>query len=208
MCVLCRLLIAEAEKAAKALEVAAAWSPLAHASLVETKKLIAEAIQSIKSIETGEGNSDENGQNLPCISTGSVNNVEKEIDIAFEGLIVKDQMKVNGARALASYEGDISELGFENFNLQDLMNHDNENIPTSSCVGNIGLSRLKSGHAIEASSVKGQLDQFVPNGSSRHENLTSNGAKSEYGKKEKTPKSIPITKKWVRGKLVEVTEED
>lgn len=201
-----KLLIAEAEKAANALEVAAAWSPLAQASLVETWKLIAEAIQSMKSIETGEGNSDENGQNLQCIFTGSVNNVEKEIDIAFEGLLVKDQMKVNGARALTSYEGDISELGFEKFNLQDLMNPDNENIPTSSCDGNIGLSQLKSGHTIEPSSnFKGQLNQFVPNGSNRHENLASNGAKSESGKKEKTPKSIPITKKWVRGKLVEVT---
>ncbi|TYH71020.1 hypothetical protein ES332_D05G155900v1 [Gossypium tomentosum] len=56
-----RLLIAEAEKAAKALEIAAMKSPVAQASLIETRKLIAEAIQSIESIEGGCVTSNENG---------------------------------------------------------------------------------------------------------------------------------------------------
>ncbi|XVE51771.1 hypothetical protein DITRI_Ditri02bG0067700 [Diplodiscus trichospermus] len=56
-----RLLIAEAEKAAKTLEVAAVKSPVARASLIKTKKLIEEAIQSIESIERGQVTSDENG---------------------------------------------------------------------------------------------------------------------------------------------------
>lgn len=49
----CRLLIAEAENAVKALEVYATSNPSAQSSLVETRKLIAEAIQSIESIKTG-----------------------------------------------------------------------------------------------------------------------------------------------------------
>ncbi|KAJ9537638.1 hypothetical protein OSB04_030371 [Centaurea solstitialis] len=45
------VLIAEAQRAAEALEVAAAKNPMAEASLVETRKLIAEAISYIESIE-------------------------------------------------------------------------------------------------------------------------------------------------------------
>ncbi|XP_078448003.1 muscle M-line assembly protein [Wolffia australiana] len=43
-----RLLIAEAEKAAKALEIVALKSPLARASLLETRRLIAEATQALE----------------------------------------------------------------------------------------------------------------------------------------------------------------
>ncbi|CAI9114520.1 OLC1v1015261C2 [Oldenlandia corymbosa var. corymbosa] len=49
-----KLLIAEAEKAANALEVAAKQSPLARASLIETRRLIAEAVESISSIDEEE----------------------------------------------------------------------------------------------------------------------------------------------------------
>lgn len=49
-----RLLITEAEKAAKALEVAASKSPLARASLLETRKLIAKATRSIEGIKHGQ----------------------------------------------------------------------------------------------------------------------------------------------------------
>ncbi|KAJ3703450.1 hypothetical protein LUZ61_007155 [Rhynchospora tenuis] len=46
-----KLLIAEAEKAAKSLEVASLTNPLAHASLVEARNLIAKATQMLHSIE-------------------------------------------------------------------------------------------------------------------------------------------------------------
>ncbi|KAK9148493.1 hypothetical protein Scep_007250 [Stephania cephalantha] len=49
-----KLLIAEAEKAASALEVAALKSPLARASLLETRKLIAEATRSLEVAEVGQ----------------------------------------------------------------------------------------------------------------------------------------------------------
>ncbi|XP_061951338.1 uncharacterized protein LOC133674297 isoform X2 [Populus nigra] len=48
-----RSLIAEAEKAANTLEAAAVRSPIARASLIEARKLISEAIQSIESVDTG-----------------------------------------------------------------------------------------------------------------------------------------------------------
>ncbi|KAK9048328.1 hypothetical protein SSX86_032709 [Deinandra increscens subsp. villosa] len=51
------ILIGEAQRAAEALEAAAAKSPMAEASLIETRKLIAEAMSYIKSIETGNGGS-------------------------------------------------------------------------------------------------------------------------------------------------------
>ncbi|GMP43251.1 hypothetical protein CsSME_00012685 [Camellia sinensis var. sinensis] len=54
-----KLLKAEAEKAAKALEAAATKSPLAQASLIETRNLIAKAIQSI---EIGQIDSHGNGR--------------------------------------------------------------------------------------------------------------------------------------------------
>lgn len=48
------VLIGEAQRAAEALEEAAAKSPVAEASLIETRKLIAEAIRYIESIEMGD----------------------------------------------------------------------------------------------------------------------------------------------------------
>ncbi|XP_076888224.1 uncharacterized protein LOC143538589 [Bidens hawaiensis] len=55
------ILIGEAQRAAEALEAAAAMSPVAEASLIETRKLIAEAMSYIKSIETGNSGALEAG---------------------------------------------------------------------------------------------------------------------------------------------------
>ncbi|KAL7203469.1 hypothetical protein ACSBR2_016701 [Camellia fascicularis] len=65
-----KLLIAEAEKAAKALEAAATKSPLAQASLIETRNLIAKAIQSI---EIGQIDSHGNGRH-PSIALAELVN--------------------------------------------------------------------------------------------------------------------------------------
>ncbi|KAL8242740.1 hypothetical protein R6Q59_013042 [Mikania micrantha] len=51
------ILIGEAQRAAEALEATAAKSPMAEASLIETRKLIAEAMSYIKSIETSTNGS-------------------------------------------------------------------------------------------------------------------------------------------------------
>ncbi|KAL8098781.1 hypothetical protein AgCh_031485 [Apium graveolens] len=213
-----KLLIAEAENAAKALEIAATKSPLAQASLIETRKLIAEAIQSIESIEGGFADNEPD-------NPSSLNNVEKEIDIKSE-----DQIEINGSRAFSSNFDDIPD---SEFNLQQLLNHEDEILPSSSYnvdfmndvdylkgLLNNGTDLSELEPLDNPSSLTHQLDHLTPNGSSLKDgNLIPNGAKSELSKiegspklknscKEKPPKSTNTIKKWVRGKLVEVTEED
>lgn len=217
----CRLLIAEAENAAKALELAASKSPLAQASLIETRKLIAEAIQSIESIE---GSFDENEPDSPL----GLTDVE---DLKSEGFVTKDQIEVNGA-SLSNFD-DISDSAIGNFNLQQLLNHEDENLPSSSydvdfmndmdylkglLDNETDLSQLEPLN--KHSSFTHQLDLLAPNGTTgKHGNPVPNGAKSELlelkkppksinSSKEKPPKSTNTVKKWVRGKLVEVTEGD
>ncbi|CAL5382903.1 unnamed protein product [Camellia sinensis] len=70
-----KLLKAEAEKAAKALEAAATKSPLAQASLIETRNLIAKAIQSI---EIGQIDSHGNGRHPSIALAELVNQAERK----------------------------------------------------------------------------------------------------------------------------------
>uniref|UniRef100_A0A5B7ADN6 Nuclease associated modular domain-containing protein n=1 Tax=Davidia involucrata TaxID=16924 RepID=A0A5B7ADN6_DAVIN len=218
-----KLLIAEAEKAAKALEVAAMSSPLAQASLIETRKLIAEAIQSIESIGTGQAGSYQNGRHPSFASNGLVNHVEKEKDAGIEGLSQTHQREINSIQALESSDG-IKDSNFGKFNFQDLLNGKDEQLLTRSSdhgllngkerVYQIGVSDYGStpsglDRMIKQPSFTKQLGQLELNGNSRHEKKPlPNGAKFQSGKEETPPNSITITKKWVRGKLVEVAEGD
>ncbi|KAK9060545.1 hypothetical protein SSX86_021249 [Deinandra increscens subsp. villosa] len=85
------ILIGEAERAAEALEAAAAKSPMAEASLIETRKLIAEAMSYINSIEMGNTGSSGAGSDKEEI-VGGVHETE--------------QGRVNGTRSV-----EISKLG-------------------------------------------------------------------------------------------------
>ncbi|KAI7737972.1 hypothetical protein M8C21_004934 [Ambrosia artemisiifolia] len=87
------ILIGEAQRAADALESAAATSPTAEASLIETRKLIAEAMSYIKSIEMG--NSGTTGASFD----------EEEI---VEGVRENEQRGVNGTGSV-----EISKFGEE-----------------------------------------------------------------------------------------------
>lgn len=92
-----KLLIAEAERAAEALEVAALKSPLAKASLLETRRLIAEATLSIQSIESGH-----------LMSQGTP--VEPYFDSDFDGSRkLRNEQLVNGFHTLCS-AGSIVEM--------------------------------------------------------------------------------------------------
>nr|GMD37129.1 uncharacterized protein LOC109192550 [Ipomoea batatas] len=94
-----KLLIAEAEKAAKALEVAARQSPVVRASLVETRNLIAEAIQFIDSIDMEEILSGQNeGDQL--LTLPEIINVDDLTDADTEHLDEIDTRKTNGAHVL------------------------------------------------------------------------------------------------------------
>ncbi|CAL5434576.1 unnamed protein product [Camellia sinensis] len=70
-----KLLKAEAEKAAKALEAAATRSPLAQASLIETRNLVAKAIQSI---EIGQIDSHGNGRHPSIALAELINQAERK----------------------------------------------------------------------------------------------------------------------------------
>nr|GEY47891.1 nuclease associated modular domain 3 [Tanacetum cinerariifolium] len=82
------ILIGEAQRAAEALEGAAAKSPMAEASLIETRKLIAEAISYIKSIETGNSG-----------SAGAVPDKDEIVEDASD----IEQIGVNGAVETAKF---------------------------------------------------------------------------------------------------------
>lgn len=221
-----RLLIAEAEKAAKALEVAALKSPVAQASLVETRKLIAEAVQSIESIEAGDITTDVNGRNSPAEAIHSVEStetgqlptnendryssaestefispVEKMPSAGQDGSDHADKTKINGTQTHVSDE---KELGFEDFALHDILHGDGKLLLPSSSDYGLHSSELES-LIKQPKERKQQLGQLEPNGHIKYDNVCSeNGAAVTSTDKEKHHK--PVTKKWVRGRLVEVTK--
>ncbi|KAL2462399.1 hypothetical protein Fot_53636 [Forsythia ovata] len=129
-----KLLIAEAEKAANALEITAKNSPLAQASLLETRMLITEAIQYIESIKN---------------------------------------------RDVVSYKRDMS---------------------SNSCNNDF----LKSGEKLDHTSYS---DFPPPELDSLRNPSLSDGLKFQPEKTETRLEQITITKKWLCGRLVEVTEE-
>lgn len=99
----CRLLIAEAEKAAMALEASATKSPVARASLIETRQLIAEAIRSIDSIETMQFSSHENEE--PSVTSSEVIS-QREKEDWFLGHTEADNGKINGTLTFSSDENE------------------------------------------------------------------------------------------------------
>ncbi|XP_007024787.2 PREDICTED: uncharacterized protein LOC18596322 [Theobroma cacao] len=202
-----RLLIAEAEKAAKALEVAAVKSPVARASLIETRKLIAEAIQSIESIERGQVTSDENGGYISVDSAEPVSQVEKKTQIESEnsGLSQAEQKEVNGKQNLSLSKNE--EFNFPNFMFQRIVNGDNDEL-TSPSSNNYSLSTLNFESLIKKSDSSKHVDLLETNGIIKHErNPLPNGIKVKLKDGDVPSKPVTVTRKWVRGKLVEVTEE-
>ncbi|KAK7258390.1 hypothetical protein RIF29_23964 [Crotalaria pallida] len=194
-----RLLIAEAEKAAKALEVAATKSPIAQASLIETRKLIAEAIQSLESIET-RGVTD---SIVPSVAWNEVNN---ENGSALEGLNQSHMEEVNGHKILSSNDNKFSE-DFDQFSFEKLLNGDQE------------LHLTSTNGCASFPSFNSQIKEWSP---SNQQKETEEDLNSEYKANtssivvgiqsieddETLCRSSPIvTKKWVCGRLVEVAED-
>ena len=181
---ICRLLIAEAKKAAKALEVAATKSPIAQASLMETRKLIAEAIQSIESIETGQITSHENGSYPSVAPNNLISQVEKDASA--------DRREVNGIPIMPSKDEDFN---FSKFTLHESLNNEEELLPSS--FSGSGSSPF-SFH-----SIMDHSDRIEPNGNGDcQKDPLPNGAKVQSLKEETPSKLVTVTKKWVRGRLV------
>ncbi|CAJ2631227.1 unnamed protein product [Trifolium pratense] len=193
-----RLLIAEAEKAAKALEVAAVKSPIAQFSLTETRKLIAEAIQSLESIDTQKMDD----CSVPSVSLSEVN---KENEPAFEVQHHLQMAQVNGHTTLSStdykFSEDFGELSLE------------------SPVNGVPELHLTNGHASLPFSLNGQINQYSPSNQqseTEQDEISEDETETDHSptmvgsqslEDETLSRSSIATKKWVRGRLVEVSEE-
>ncbi|KAL5061383.1 hypothetical protein RYX36_032987 [Vicia faba] len=121
-----RLLIAEAEKAAKALEDAAQKSPVVQASLIETRKLIDEALHSLESIVTQKTED----CNVPSVSLSE--EVNKENESTFEVGNLSQMVHVNGHTTLSSSVYKFSE-DFGYLSLERPVNDDPELHLTNGC---------------------------------------------------------------------------
>lgn len=237
------MLIAEAEKAAKALEIAAKNSPLAQASIIETRKLIAEAIQSISSIGEGQEYSQNDGSiSLTFPELVSPSKLEKSANIEGANQIV--EKKVNGAQRSASIDCDLMRFNFENPALQDLGDASSNgdmmgfNFETPAIrdlvngTGDVQSSSLSKHNVVNSKenfhiSRPGDFSGAPPllDGAIKHSSCAKhlgdpelnvirertnstqlNGVKFWSSKEEKSPELTTVTKKWVRGRLVEVAE--
>ncbi|KAK3220651.1 hypothetical protein Dsin_014621 [Dipteronia sinensis] len=199
-----RLLIAEAEKAAKALEVTATKSPIARASLIETRKLIAEAIQSIESIEASLTSNNECEGYPSAVSAEMASQVKKEEETENRSLDQEEHIKVNGSQTLAPSKNE--DFSFCNLTFPDILNGE-ELVPANS--NGYSLPTLNWEILIEQSDSAIQLDQPEVNGNIKcSKNPQPNGTKvHDVEEAIPPPKVKAVTKKWIRGKLVEMTEE-
>ncbi|KAK6118727.1 hypothetical protein DH2020_047532 [Rehmannia glutinosa] len=202
-----KLLIAEAEKAAEALEIAAKINPLAQASLMESRMLIAEANQIIESIEREEDNtiSFENDDHLSENSSEPVRpNLEKERDSDRQNPEIVKQKKINGANTIPAGAIKTDDFSFNKFVLPDLVNGNasrivetDEKLHQTSSNGFLSLESVNnSSFTVNHADLKPN-----PNGSSVE------GPESQSENLAAPIKETNVTKKWVRGKLVEVAEE-
>ncbi|XP_062087971.1 uncharacterized protein LOC133794643 isoform X2 [Humulus lupulus] len=217
-----RLLIAEAEKAAKALEVAATKSPIAQASLLETRKLIAEAIRSLESVEADQNSSQVNCETPSIVPDELGSQIEKgteaggDVPVKADGIKVKkaDGIKVNGTRSLASSKEE--DLSFGNLNMHDILNGEEGNLQLNS--SGYGLSPFSYETLMKQSDLINESGQSEPSrDGEQKEKPLINGAKTKTHKEEMpvsetqeeqapAANSVTVTKRWIRGRLVEVAE--
>ncbi|ESQ30035.1 hypothetical protein EUTSA_v10011340mg [Eutrema salsugineum] len=209
-----RLLISEAEKAAKVLEIAAMKSPVAQASLLESKKLIAEATQLIESIEMRQMTSDEDGT-YPYLLSPQPNNSLLELDSESKTKDRNDQElleEVNGTHTFPingeSLHLNMRSSDLPTFNIEGTTNqHVSDKQPnTSQGDGEdikLGMIPQPNGTRVHPPPESNGAIKLIEN----HPPLL-NGSKVYHGTEEKAAslESGSVTKKWVRGRLVEVTE--
>ncbi|KAK4413714.1 hypothetical protein Salat_2784200 [Sesamum alatum] len=232
-----KLLIAEAEKASKALELAAQTNPHVQKSLIESRELIAEALQFIESIENDDPISFENDNGLSENSTERVPHDEEDLDTSIQTPDVINHSTVNGVHSLSSSKTE--DFSFNKFGLPDLVNG-NSSSPCHNVLheskqkfdqmrSNSFLS-LELSHTVNCSKFTTNLadPELNPNGGTEHtekplvDGLEFHPENVEAPKKEKPlvdgsefqpenveapKKAANIIKKWVRGRLVEVVEE-
>ncbi|XP_020574642.1 uncharacterized protein LOC110020768 [Phalaenopsis equestris] len=172
-----KLLIAEAERAAEALEAAALNSPLAKASLLETRKLIAEANLSLQTIEREPFMSYES--EVDSYFNSNSDGLEKHLQTNTTATINQSMLTeklVNGFPNPSSFE-----------------NGDEINQHEMSC-----------GIDAEEGFIASQ-DQLLP--SHHLKRIESDRAETVDSRKRNDPKIVSAkTRKWVCGRFVEVED--
>ncbi|XP_058107138.1 uncharacterized protein LOC131250816 isoform X2 [Magnolia sinica] len=201
-----KLLIAEAEKAAKALEGSALKSPLARASLLETRKLIAEATRSIQSIETGQLASCNGRESAASDLGGSINQFHEDPDDTIGS--TTSYKEVNGANILSS--GNHDDFDIDKSALEKVLNgmgptpatQSKERIPTG--MFDDVLPSMPSDRPLKQ---PGPSDsRILPD----KVNGASNGEKNRVTTPRKfstSSSAVRTKKKWVCGRLVEVADD-
>uniref|UniRef100_A0A7N0TYS4 Nuclease associated modular domain-containing protein n=1 Tax=Kalanchoe fedtschenkoi TaxID=63787 RepID=A0A7N0TYS4_KALFE len=189
-----RLMIAEAEKAAKALEATALTNPHSMASLIETRKLINEAIQSIQSIDANLVPSLDSSAEPSSESSDELRSlVVKEMDTVKVKGINGAEVKINGTHVHMLTEKEVSPFSDDD---------DEDQV----------RSRISNGYAaaplhINSSAAHFHFNKQAQQPTARQTLQSPNGALPQA--KEHTAPSNPASnKKWVRGRLVEVQEEE
>ncbi|XP_058078811.1 uncharacterized protein LOC131227113 [Magnolia sinica] len=206
-----KLLIAEAEKAAKALEVAAMKSPLARASLMETRKLIAEATRSIESIETGQFTSSNSQKINSFNSNGSANHFHEERDTEISELI-PHKREVNGTHLISSSNNNHKDFNLDKYALKLL--NGSESLPAIQSAEGIHDYFPPQSHPDSAEKQLGKTDQLVDppelNGAGKCEIMPCEGELTGVVSAREAENSSSDTaskKKWVCGRLVDVAED-
>ncbi|XP_077236513.1 muscle M-line assembly protein isoform X2 [Tasmannia lanceolata] len=208
-----KLLIAEAEKAAEALEVAAMKSPLARASLLETRKLIAEATRSIQGIENGQFDTRSSSTRLD--SNGLEKHFNEEGLDTINAYQIPDKRQVNGTHLLSSSNSNYEDFDFKKFALHNLFNSKEEDsLPVSQSAERISgeeihsyaLPDLQVGHSEEAVSLVVDPSQLKL--APEYKEMPRKGEKDSsiplVGKTESSSAATATKKKWVCGRLVDV----
>ncbi|XP_047310513.1 uncharacterized protein LOC124914078 [Impatiens glandulifera] len=184
-------LIAEAEKAVEALEVAATRNPLAQASLIEARELIAEATRSIENVVNDSlGNEKQvNGNGVHSVMPDESSNVK---DLDFTNFSFHDF--INGKEKAVT----------ENTTYYNLPNALEELYEADS--NGYGLPSVDLDSLLNGSSIRKNLSQLEPN--IRENGPKPNGIKLQHQIENQTPPSMEkvVTKKWVCGRLIQVQE--
>lgn len=199
-----RLLIAEAEKAAKTLEMAASKSPLAQASLMETRMLIAEARRSIGIIEAGTSTTQEFRDEKSLDSSGKLNHFQSSSGLLNTEKL--DQRPINGFHHPISAEIRPNDMNFSKLSSQTAVNGWTSLMATQSTESiDVGLTLdTKS----VAKGVENSCSSFIGR-SKKYEKDPSKGDSEAPGVKTSLLSStfpLKSKKRWFRGRLVEVED--
>ncbi|XP_030466770.2 uncharacterized protein LOC115685789 [Syzygium oleosum] len=185
-----RVLIAQAQKAAKALEVAARTNAIARDSLLEARRMTAEAAKLIKSIETGQRLSGENETLVSDAVTEMVGKIGKGTIASSTN--IPNHGWVNGSHELVS--GSNENFDFSNFTWQSALGDGEILSPEGSSFGQPKWKPpMKNSHPAQQRDQMGAIGKVKCQGQAKAEKPIALRAQK-------------VTKKWVRGRLVEVTE--